>query len=195
MTGIAECSLRIGGMHCAACADIVESALRRQQGVVEARVSAAAQSASVRWDPAITNAAALLRAVQVAGYEASPDTAAEARSARTRESRLALWRLFVSAFCAMQIMMLAAPAYFSAPGELSAEYKRLLDWGSWLLAVPVLCFAAAPFIGGAWRADAGRTHRDGRPRVAGHRGCVRHQHRGGVRTRWHVRPRRLLSTR
>ncbi len=152
MTSVAECSLRIGGMHCAACADIVESALRRQLGVVDAQVSAAAQCASVRWDPAVTDTASLLKAVQDAGYEASPDTTAEARAARTRESRLALWRLFVAAFCAMQVMMLAAPAYFSAPGELPTEYKKLLDWGSWLLSLPVLCFSAAPFFGGAWRA-------------------------------------------
>ncbi len=152
MTDFAECSLRIGGMHCAACADIVEAALRRQLGVVEAHVSAAAECASVRWDPAVTDTSALLKTVRDAGYEATPDTAAEARAARSRESRLALWRLFVASFCAMQIMMLAAPAYFSAPGELAPEYKRLLDWGSWLLSLPVLCFAALPFFGGAWRA-------------------------------------------
>jgi Cu2+-exporting ATPase len=152
MSALAESSLRIGGMHCAACADIVEASLRRLRGVVDAQVSAAAQCACVRWDPALVDAADLLAAVKSAGYEACPDTAVEARAARKRESRLALWRLFVAAFCAMQIMMLAAPAYFSAPGELSIEYKRLLDWGSWLLTLPVLCFSAAPFFGGAWRA-------------------------------------------
>ena len=152
MSAVAQASLRIVGMHCAACADTVEDALRRQRGVLEARVSAAAQCATVRWDPASTNAPALMEAVRSAGYEASADTAFEARAARVRESRVALWRLFVAAFCAMQIMMLAAPAYFSAPGELSPEYKRLLDWGSWILSLPVLCFSAAPFLGGAWRA-------------------------------------------
>jgi Cu2+-exporting ATPase len=152
VSALAECSLRIGGMHCAACADVVETSLRRLRGVVDAQVSAAAQCASVRWDPALVDAAALLAAVQAAGYDASPDTGAQARAARKREARLALWRLFVAAFCAMQIMMLAAPAYFSAPGELPDEYKKLLDWGSWLLTLPVLCFSAAPFFGGAWRA-------------------------------------------
>lgn len=152
MSAVAESSLRIGGMHCAACANLVEAALMREPGVVEARVSAAAHCASVRWNPDITDAEALRDAVRAAGYEASPDTFADAREARTRESRLALWRLFVAVFCSMQIMMLAAPAYFSAPGELSSEYKRLLDWGSWLLSLPVLCFSAAPFFGGAWRA-------------------------------------------
>lgn len=147
----AETTLLIGGMHCAACAGAVEAALTREPGLLAARVSAAARVATLRWNPALTSVGRLAEAIRRAGYEAAPDTAFAARSARQRESRQAIWRLFVAGFCAMQIMMLAAPAYFSAPGELGAEYKKLLDWGSWFLMLPVLCFAAAPFFAGAWR--------------------------------------------
>jgi Cu2+-exporting ATPase len=150
-TRIAESSLRIGGMHCAACAATVEQALRGVPGVLDARVSAAAQCANVRWDMGRTRASALVRAVDAAGYSAAPDTAAAARLQRRKEARAALWRLFVAAFCAMQIMMLATPAYVSAPGELTPDHKQLLDWGSWMLTLPVLWFSAAPFFAGAWR--------------------------------------------
>jgi Cu2+-exporting ATPase len=149
---VAESSLRIGGMHCAACAGTIEAALQRVPGVLEAQVSAAAQVATVRWDAAATRASALVEAVRAAGYDAQPDTAAGARVLRRSESRTALWRLFVAAFCAMQVMMLATPAYVSGPGELAPDLKRLLDWGSWLLTLPVLGFSAAPFFAGAWRA-------------------------------------------
>lgn len=149
---IAESSLRVAGMHCAACAPAIEQALRQVPGVIDARVSAAAQCATVRWDATRTRASSLVQAVQAAGYDAVPDTAAGARAQRAREARTALWRLFVAAFCAMQIMMFATPAYVSAPGELSPDQKQLLDWGSWLLILPVLCFSAAPFFAGAWRA-------------------------------------------
>lgn len=149
---IAESSLRIVGMHCAACADTIEQAVRRVPGVLDVTVSAAASCATVRWDAARTRASALVEAVEAAGYEAAPDTAASARALRSKESRIALWRLFVAAFCAMQVMMLATPAYVSAPGELAADHKQLLDWGSWLLTLPVLCFSAMPFFAGAWRA-------------------------------------------
>ena len=151
-TRIAESSLRIAGMHCAACAGTIEAALRAVPGVLDARVSAAAQCATVRWDDRLTRVSLLVRGIEAAGYGASPDTAAAARAERTRESRTMLWRLFVAAFCAMQVMMLATPAYVSAPGELAADQKRLLDWGGWLLTLPVLCFSAAPFFAGAWRA-------------------------------------------
>jgi Cu2+-exporting ATPase len=147
----AETSFLIGGMHCAACAGAIEAALVREPGLLAAQVSAAAQVATLRWNPALTTAGRLADAIRRAGYDVTPDTAAAARGARRREARQAIWRLFVSAFCAMQIMMLAAPAYFSGAGDLSPEYKKLLDWGSWFLMLPVMCFGAAPFFEGAWR--------------------------------------------
>jgi len=149
---IAQSSLRIAGMHCAQCADTITQALQQVPGVIDAQVSAASQCATVRWNPAFTRPSALVAAVRASGYDATPDTAASARLERRKESRAALWRLFVAAFCAMQIMMLATPSYVSAPGELLADQKHLLDWGSWLLTLPVMWFSAAPFFRGAWRA-------------------------------------------
>jgi len=151
MPAVAATTLRIGGMHCAACADTVEQAMRRVPGVVEAHVNAAAQAAEVRWDPAVVGPEAIAHAVRAAGYVASPDTTAAARAARRSESRTALWRLFVAGLCATQIMMLAEPAYLAAPGEIDAEYARLLNWGAWLLTLPVLLFSASPFFAGALR--------------------------------------------
>ncbi|MBC7941457.1 MAG: cation-translocating P-type ATPase, partial [Chitinophagaceae bacterium] len=139
-------------MHCAACSATIESAVKSVTGVIDVRVSTAAQCATVRWDSAVTSAAVFLKAIEAAGYEAAPDTAAAARSSREAESRTMVWRLFVATFCAMQIMMFAAPAYLSAPGDLAPDHKRLLDWGGWLLTLPVLWFSAAPFFAGAWRA-------------------------------------------
>jgi Cu2+-exporting ATPase len=155
MSTTAAATLRIGGMHCAACADVVERAMRRVPGVLAAHVSAAAQAAEVRWDPEVVGPEAIAHAVRAAGYVATPDTAAAARSARRSESRAALWRLFVAGLCATQIMMLAEPSYLAADGEISVEYLRLLDWGAWMLTLPVLLFAAAPFFAGAWRSLRG----------------------------------------
>ncbi len=144
-------ALRLSGITCAACALPIEAALRSVEGVIEASVSAAAQRAAVRWDATRTCPSALIDAVRRAGYGADPDTAASARVQRLRESRLALWRLFVAAFCAMQVMMLATPAYVSAPGGIEPDLQQLLNWGSWVMTLPVLLFSAAPFFQGAWR--------------------------------------------
>jgi len=148
---LGESSLRIGGIHCAACAGTLTGALQAVDGVVSAQVDSAARLATVLWDPARTRPSAFVHAVEQAGYSAVPDTAAAARHQRRSEARTGLWRLFVAVLCAMQVMMLATPAYLSDPGELAPDLKQLLDWGSWVMTLPVLCFSATPFFKGAWR--------------------------------------------
>ena len=149
---LAESSLQLAGMYCAACSGIIEQALLGVRGVRSASVSAAAERATVCWDPASTQPSALIAAVRSAGYDAVPDAAAPARALRRQEHRQALWRFFVASLCAMQVMMLATPSYVAGPGELAPDLRQLLNWGSWLLALPVLLFAAGPFFSGAWHA-------------------------------------------
>jgi len=147
---LAESALQISGMHCAACAGILEDALGRVPGVLSVQVGAAAQRATVRWDPALTQPSALISAVRAAGYDAVPDAAAPARRMRRDERRQALWRLFVASFCAMQVMMMATPAYVAGPGELAPDMRQLLAWGGWLLTLPVMLFSAGPFFRAAY---------------------------------------------
>jgi Cu2+-exporting ATPase len=60
-------SLQLSGMHCAACAGLIEQALGRVPGVLEATVSAAAQRATVRWDPQRTRPTPLRQHASCAG--------------------------------------------------------------------------------------------------------------------------------
>lgn len=144
-------SLLLSGMHCASCAGTIEQTWRAVDGVLDVQVNAAAQRAQVRWDPRRTRISRLVSTLQAAGYDAVPDDAASARALRQRERRTALWRLFVAVFCGMQVMMLAAPAYFAKAGELPADQRQLLNWGAWVLTLPVMLFAAGPFFSAAWR--------------------------------------------
>jgi Cu2+-exporting ATPase len=138
-------------MHCAACCGLIEQAAMGVPGVQSATVSAASELATVRFDPAVTQPSALIAAIRRAGYDAVPDAAAPARELRRREHRQALWRLFVAAFCAMQVMMLATPSYVTSGSELAPDMRQLLNWGSWVLCLPVMLFSAGPFFSGAWR--------------------------------------------
>ena len=147
---LGESALQLSGMHCAACAGIIESAIGRVAGVRAVQVGSAAQRATVRWDPTLTRVSALIAAVRGAGYHAVPDAAAAVRELRRQDHRQALWRLFVASFCTMQVMMMATPAYVAGPGELADDMRQLLAWGGWLLTLPVMLFSAAPFFQGAW---------------------------------------------
>jgi Cu2+-exporting ATPase len=140
---LAESSLQLAGMHCAACSGIIEQALARVAGVHSARVSAAAERATVCWDPAHARASDLIAAVRRAGYDAVPDAAAPARAMRRQEHRQALWRLFVAGFCAMQVMMMATPSTW--PGRVSGARPAATAELGQLALRAVLLFLACSF--------------------------------------------------
>ncbi|MEL4178140.1 cation-translocating P-type ATPase [Roseateles sp. PN1] len=148
---LAESQFQLSGLHCAACAGIIERALMTLPGVEAAAVNAASARLKLRWAPQRNSLAEVLACIERAGYGAAPDAAAPARALREKEQRQALWRLFVAAFLMMQVMMMAAPAYFAEPGDLSPDLARLLQWASWVMSLPVLLFSAGPFFTGAWQ--------------------------------------------
>jgi len=144
-------TLRLAGLTCGACAGAIEAALAGVPGVSWVRVNAATQLARIGCDLTQTSDAALVQAVRQAGYDAAPDTPESAMALRRRERRTTLWRFFVAAFCAMQVMMLATPSYVAEPGTLAPDMRALLNWGSWVLTLPVLGFSGAPYVQAALR--------------------------------------------
>ena len=150
-SGLWESNLVIEGMHCAACAITIETALQQVPGVLSAEVSAASHRARLRWVSSQVKPSQWLQAVRAAGYRAAPANDALARERRRRDARKALWRWLVAGLCMMQVMMYAYPAYVAAPGDLSAEMERLLRWASWVLTLPVILFCCGPFFRAAWR--------------------------------------------
>lgn len=148
---VAESVLVVQGMYCAACADAVESALQGLPGVLRAQVHAATRRLTLHWDPAQARLSGLARAVGTVGYRLLPMQHALSVSERLRETRQALWRLFVAGFCMMQVMMYAWPAYVTAPGDIPPDIEQLLRWASWVISLPVVFFASGPFFASAWR--------------------------------------------
>src|SRR5689334_1020722 len=143
----AEVALIVDGVRCAACLWLVEQTLRRTAGVKRAHVNYATQRAQVAWDPAKTALPAIVRAVRDVGYDAYPYEPRRQDEVQRRESRKALWRLFVAGFGAMQVMMYAFPAYVDE--GLSAEAAAVMRWASLFVTTPVLLFSCAPFFSGA----------------------------------------------
>lgn len=146
-----ESQVRVGGMHCAACALTVESALLATKGVLAAHVSAVTGHASVTWSNLVTMPSRWLIAAQVLGYPLEPVTDASLLQKNYQETRSALWRWLVAGFCMMQVMMYAAPGYFSTLGDISPDIVKLLRWASWVLSLPVVFFSCGPFFRHAWR--------------------------------------------
>ena len=75
----ASVELSVGGMTCASCVARVEKALARVPGVQSATVNLATETASVRADRDVAEAA--MAAIRKAGYEAAPRSAAPSPAA------------------------------------------------------------------------------------------------------------------
>ena len=144
-----EAVLTIDGVHCAACVVSIEHALRG--AVDEVTVNAATRRARVVWQPAQAPLSALFERIAGLGYQPRPVSRVAIASVEAAGRRKALWRMLVAVLCMMQVMMYAVPRYVAGPGEMSDDVHRLLTWAEWVLTLPALMFAAAPFFSSAWR--------------------------------------------
>jgi Cu2+-exporting ATPase len=144
--GLTEASLILERVRCAACLWLIEQVLRRHPGVTRAAVNYATRRAQLAWDPARTSLGALVAAIRAVGYDAIPYDPRRQDELERRERRAALWRLFVAAFGAMQVMMYAFPAYIE---DIGAEASQMMRWASLLITLPVLLFSCRPFFAGA----------------------------------------------
>jgi Cu+-exporting ATPase len=66
--------LDIEGMHCASCAQTIQTALRDRPGVEQASVNFATEKAYITHDPKVADKRELVQTVRAAGYEARFDT-------------------------------------------------------------------------------------------------------------------------
>jgi Cu2+-exporting ATPase len=146
--GVSEAALILERVRCAACLWLIERVLCRHPAVTRCDVNYTTRRAHVAWDPQRTTLASIIGAIRAVGYDACPYEPRRQDVLEQRERRAELWRLFVAAFGAMQVMMYAFPAYLD---ELGPEAARLMRWASLALTTPVLLFSCAPFFSGALR--------------------------------------------
>ena len=156
------CALDIGGMTCASCVRRVEKALAALDGVEDAAVNLATETAAVTFDPARVALHELTRAVESVGYTATPRTAdgkaspPDERAAdvgdpeRDRELHTLKrkWQVALTTGLAMMVLMYV-PLYIDT-----------MDWLMPLLLVVatiVQFWAGAGFYEAAWTAARHRT--------------------------------------
>src|SRR5882672_12602318 len=94
---VARRDLVVTGMTCASCVASVEDALRGVAGVREADVNLATERARVEMDPSRADDAALVRAIERAGYGALVLAADRAERAATEERERALRATYLRA--------------------------------------------------------------------------------------------------
>jgi Cu2+-exporting ATPase len=149
--GERELSLHIEGMHCAACAWLIENSLNQLDGVADIHVNPAGGRAQLRFDPQRVSLSRVLERVQALGYVPKPLGFTANNSPGERERRLALKRLAVAGFGMMQVMTYAVSLYAGAMQSMAPDLAQLFRFVSLIVATPVVLYAAQPFFASAWR--------------------------------------------
>jgi len=152
--GDARAELAIGGMTCASCVARVERKLGRLAGVHGASVNLATEKATVTYDPGAVKVAALIGAVEAAGYSANPvieqagvDQAAAEEARRAGETRRRRATLILGGVLSALILVLAmVPGLMEFP--TAGAHNALLA----LLTLPVWAYVGWDFHRGALRA-------------------------------------------
>ena len=149
--GRREAALVVEGMRCAACAWLVENALRAVPGVVSAEVNYSTRRARIEWKIDSQRLSAALASIRDVGYEAWPFDEKRLAAIHERDARAMLRRFCVAGLGMMQVMMYAVPAYLAGEGEITGDIESLLRWAGLILTLPVMIYSASPFFRGAWR--------------------------------------------
>jgi Cu+-exporting ATPase len=133
--------LPITGMTCASCANRIERRLNDIEGVV-ATVNYATEKATVTYDAAAVEPAALVDAVEAAGYKAVlPSATAEPAAEEVDASAPWRLRLIVSAILSVPVL---------AMSMIPALQFDNWQWLSLQMATPVVMWGAWPFHRAAW---------------------------------------------
>jgi P-type Cu2+ transporter len=149
--GERELSVQIDGMHCAACAWLLDNSLRQLDGIGDIQVNAGSARAEIRFDPARVPLSRVLESIHALGYEPRPLSFTPGGPPWLAERRTALKRLAVAGFGMMQVMTYAVSLYAGALQGIAPDLEQLLRFVSLLVSTPVVLYAAQPFFIAAWR--------------------------------------------
>ncbi len=152
---LATLELPLIGMTCANCANSIERALNKVDGVIEATVNFASERATVTFAPGATDRAALTAAVRKAGYdvvetdseEELEDAEAAAREAEIQHQQK---RFIIGAIFSLPLLLLTMGRDFGLLGEWAEAI-----WVNWMflaLATPVQFWVGWDYYTGAYKA-------------------------------------------
>jgi Cu2+-exporting ATPase len=153
--GQREVSLQLEGLHCAACAWLIENSLAREPGVRQIQVNPGTARAELRFDARLIPLSALLSRIYALGFTPLALSYSGGPPAETEERRAALKRLAVAGFGMMQLMTFAVSLYAGVMQSMAPELREFLRFVSLAVATPVVLYSAQPFFVSAWRSVRG----------------------------------------
>ncbi len=149
--GSREITVLTDGMHCAACAWLIDRALRREPAVDDVQANAITGRIRLRWQPGRQHLSALLSRLTALGYTPQLAPGADLEAARLRERRQMILRLGVAGLGMLQAMMFAEALYLDFDRQMADPTRDFFRWIAMLVSTPVVFWSGWPFIAGMLR--------------------------------------------
>ncbi|RKP58326.1 copper-translocating P-type ATPase [Cohnella endophytica] len=149
-----QASLQITGMTCAACANRIEKGLNKLEGVSQATVNLALETAQVHFRSDSVSVPDLIKKVEQLGYHAKPKEErkiSDLRDERKQEVRKQQRKLLVSAILSLPLLW-AMVGHFSFTSWIWVPELFMNPWFQLVLATPVQFVIGKSFYVGAYKA-------------------------------------------
>jgi len=138
--------LRVNDMWCPACAWVIEHALRKESGVVQASCNFSTDRVRCEYNPVQTSPEHIIRTIDHLGYRAAvPEE--DTMAAETKKDFI---RFAISAFLTANVMMLSFSLYSGFFTQLTPDTIHKLSWPIFIMAGIVLSYGGSKIYRKAW---------------------------------------------
>src|SRR5690625_4500371 len=143
-----KAELDVFGMTCAACSSRIEKVLNKQEGVKQATVNLANESAAIEYYPGLMEEAKLIGKIQKLGYDAKLQAGKEEKEThKEKQIKQMQTKLFISALLSIPLLVTMLDHLLGI--ELPPIFMN--PWFQFTLATPVQFIIGWQFYEGAYR--------------------------------------------
>ncbi len=146
-----QITLITDGMHCAACAWLIQNALCTNPAVTAVNANAITGRIDIRWDPERESLSTLCRQLAGLGYRPYLSMNEAYEQEKRRERRRLLLKLGLAALATTQAMMFSEALYLDSANEMPPATRDFFRWLTFLLCSPVVFYSGSEFITGMLR--------------------------------------------
>jgi Cu2+-exporting ATPase len=154
--GLCSTELAVHGLHCAACAWLIERATANEPGLKLARVKMSDHTVRVIFDPSTTQLSRIARLLDQLGYRLTPLDRSRDNHLQV-ENRQLLIQIAIAGFLAANAMWIAVALYAGDFSGLAPEYRYFLGFMGTALGTLSVVGPGRTFFVGAWASLSART--------------------------------------
>ncbi len=141
--------LAVSGLHCGACAWLIERSAQRHAGFQGARVRLNDHTVDILFRPSETKLSRIAKDLARLGYRLTPLVQDDQQRRQAAENRTLLVDIAIAGFCAVNAMWLAIALYAGAFSGIAAEHEAALRWAGVLLGLVAVAVPGRTFFRGA----------------------------------------------